>query len=199
MGPQRDPLTGAFRRGPDEDWIEAAPWLSPLPSDAAAIMLDLRAFKKINDTRGHPFGDRMLTEIAHRLQSAVSGWPVWRIGGDEFTVATRVAGVDELRRLALTVRTEVEAPFEDASVGVRMGAALASPIRITAQDLFRIAGHSLMAVCQNSWPELLIAGPEDTTDTWMVRPPGSSTETVRTHLARYYGQYRTTPDEPRQA
>jgi diguanylate cyclase (GGDEF)-like protein len=197
MGPQLDPLTGVFRRGPYEDWIEAAaPWLTPLPSDAAAIMLNLRAFRKVNDTRGHPFGDRMLQEIAHRIQLAVSPWPVWRLAGDEFTIAARVASVDKLRRLALTVRSEVEAPFEDMSVGVWMGAAMASPIRTTAQDLFRIAGHSLMAVCQNSWPELLIAGPEDTTDTWMERPPGSSTETVRTHLERYYGQYRATPEEP---
>ena len=53
----------------------------------AVLMLDLDNFKRINDTRGHDVGDRLLTEVALRIQSCVRQTDtVARLGGDEFIV-----------------------------------------------------------------------------------------------------------------
>lgn len=51
------------------------------------LLLDLDAFRSINDTRGHSAGDALLTCIATRLQETLGdGETVARLGGDEFAI-----------------------------------------------------------------------------------------------------------------
>jgi diguanylate cyclase (GGDEF)-like protein len=52
--------------------------------------LDLDQFKVINDSLGHPAGDTLLIEAAHRVQQAARGHFVARLGGDEFIVLQTV-------------------------------------------------------------------------------------------------------------
>jgi diguanylate cyclase (GGDEF)-like protein len=51
------------------------------------LYIDLDLFKNINDSFGHPVGDRLLKEVAARLSTGVSGANLAaRLGGDEFAV-----------------------------------------------------------------------------------------------------------------
>ncbi|MBV8840409.1 MAG: PAS-domain containing protein, partial [Alphaproteobacteria bacterium] len=53
----------------------------------AVLCLDLDNFKGVNDTLGHPIGDRLLGTIAERIRGAVGeGDTVARLGGDEFAI-----------------------------------------------------------------------------------------------------------------
>ena len=55
-------------------------------------ILDLDNFKSVNDTLGHPVGDKLLISVAARLNRVVSGAMCARIGGDEFGVVLRGTG-----------------------------------------------------------------------------------------------------------
>ncbi|MCX4722332.1 putative bifunctional diguanylate cyclase/phosphodiesterase [Streptomyces sp. NPDC090052] len=83
--------------------------------------LDLDGFKAINDSLGHSAGDRMLVEVADRLQSCAtaSGEMVARLGGDEFVALT----------------TGYESADEVEELAVRILSVLAAPIRIDGREL----------------------------------------------------------------
>ena len=81
--------------------------------------LDLDQFKVINDTLGHPAGDTLLIEAAHRVQHAARGHFVARLGGDEFVVLQTLGyDRDAIDRLARDIIGE-HAPAAHASRATR--------------------------------------------------------------------------------
>lgn len=75
--------------------------------------LDLDRFKPINDTYGHDMGDKLLKEVAARLQRCIrSKDHAFRIGGDEFALLIS-ADLDEARcqQLRDRIRKELLQPF----------------------------------------------------------------------------------------
>ncbi|MFC9593736.1 putative bifunctional diguanylate cyclase/phosphodiesterase [Streptomyces sp. NPDC056944] len=83
--------------------------------------LDLDGFKVINDSLGHSTGDRLLVEVADRLQSCVTGGGemVARLGGDEFVALTTAPGGER----------------DVTELADRILAALATPLRIDGREL----------------------------------------------------------------
>jgi diguanylate cyclase (GGDEF)-like protein/PAS domain S-box-containing protein len=52
--------------------------------DFAVLNVDLKGLKEINDVFGHAIGDKLLVEVAKRVQAAARGGVVARLSGDEF-------------------------------------------------------------------------------------------------------------------
>ncbi len=84
----QDPLTGLKNRRRFEEDLRTELARSHRYGVAGALlMLDLDHFKQVNDTLGHPAGDRVLAEIAAVLRARARETDVLaRIGGDEFAV-----------------------------------------------------------------------------------------------------------------
>ncbi|MBI9009426.1 MAG: GGDEF domain-containing protein [Tenericutes bacterium] len=82
----KDYLTGIFNRERADETIDR--YLLKAKK-FSVIMLDINNFKKINDTKGHHFGDQVLVEIASIISSVFHGnATVCRYGGDEFIIVS---------------------------------------------------------------------------------------------------------------
>ena len=65
------------------------------------LILDVDNFKKINDTYGHPVGDKILIKIATILQNNFEDYGIiGRLGGDEFAVFIENISEDTMRELS---------------------------------------------------------------------------------------------------
>jgi diguanylate cyclase (GGDEF)-like protein len=127
----RDPLTGIDNR---RAFMQRATTLldSPrLPREPHVLLIiDFDHFKRINDSAGHPQGDRVLSMVADYLSDAVSAvGHVARIGGEEFAVLCPMLGAQAGLRLAETLRAGVAAlplPFgmPVSNITVSIGVAL---------------------------------------------------------------------------
>ena len=60
----------------------------------AVLYLDLDHFKVVNDTLGHPLGDKLLREVAAQIEAVTRGSDtIARLGGDEFAIIQRVSSI----------------------------------------------------------------------------------------------------------
>ncbi|MEV7811726.1 MULTISPECIES: putative bifunctional diguanylate cyclase/phosphodiesterase [Streptomyces] len=108
--------------------------------------LDLDGFKTINDSLGHAAGDRLLVEVADRLQSCATapGEMVARLGGDEFVALTTGPGterkVDELaERIMNALVTPISIDGRDLMVRGSLGIVEGPAGERTAAEVLRSA------------------------------------------------------------
>lgn len=105
-----DPLTGALnRRGFDMQFSRLLAESETSNSEISLIMLDIDHFKKINDTHGHLFGDKVIRGVAEVLKANVKGRDaIARLGGEEFGVLLPDTSLSGAQVLADKIRQMVE-------------------------------------------------------------------------------------------
>lgn len=124
---------------------EAEKW----SSRCAFMMLDLDRFKAVNDTLGHPIGDRLLSRVSERLASLVTDNEIiGRLGGDEFAVVVRDASdTMRLETLAQAIVDTLSRPYEidqhTLYIGASVGLATGPRDGRTAEMLIRSADLAL--------------------------------------------------------
>ena len=96
----------------------------------ALLFVDLDRFKPVNDTLGHPVGDRLLKLVAERLRNVLGeGEVAGRLGGDEFAVLVRTLGMPaRVDMLAEAVIAKLSTPFEVDGNLIRIGASVGSAL-----------------------------------------------------------------------
>lgn len=113
------------------------------------LCLDLDNFKLVNDTLGHPLGDRLLEAAAARIERTVrEGETAARLGGDEFAILVpELSAPEELGALARRLIEVVGEPYkiEDlvVTVGTTIGIAVAPGDGDDADLLLRNADMAL--------------------------------------------------------
>jgi diguanylate cyclase (GGDEF)-like protein len=109
-----DPLTGLPNRALFNDRIgQAVNAAQRSGGQLAVLTMDLDRFKHVNDTLGHPMGDRLLREVAYRLHHALQRATdtVARLGGDEFAVLLPTEGLEGARRVARKIIEVLHEPI----------------------------------------------------------------------------------------
>jgi diguanylate cyclase (GGDEF)-like protein/PAS domain S-box-containing protein len=148
---RHDVLTGLANRAEFNAKLEeASKRLKQNGSTVTVMMLDLDKFKAVNDTLGHPAGDRLLIEVGRRLQSTVRETDVLaRLGGDEFAIIQE-GSADQHEgaiTLALRIINAIARPFDlnghEASIGTSIGIALAPENGVEPEELLKSADLAL--------------------------------------------------------
>ncbi|MBI3285383.1 MAG: EAL domain-containing protein [Burkholderiales bacterium] len=117
----------------------------------ALLFLDLDHFKQINDSLGHPFGDRVLMEVTERLKRCIRQVDTAaRLGGDEFVLLLHQADASGAEICARRVLEELSAPFtlDDMSFTVTssIGIALYPDDGVSMADLIKNADSAMYHV-----------------------------------------------------
>jgi diguanylate cyclase (GGDEF)-like protein len=137
-----DPLTGLgnhrhFHERLQRELADAQEAGRPL----SLCLLDVDDFKRINDTFGHPAGDRLLGTVAARLRQ---GGEAFRLGGDEFAVL--LPGQDDsqaFRTAASIVARVATMRHEHGPITVSAGVAAFPSQGVGRDELIRLADSAL--------------------------------------------------------
>jgi diguanylate cyclase len=148
-----DTLTGLANRGQLMQRLQLALKRAERRANTVAVMfIDLDGFKAVNDTCGHAFGDRVLTEVATRVQQHLRQEDsMARLGGDEFVILLEdVGGRDGALRVAEQTLAAINGITElggkpvaiSASIGISHAVGQAGIERFP-DDLLSQADHAM--------------------------------------------------------
>ena len=141
-----DGLTGLANRTLfSEHVVQALAAAARTVEPCAVLVMDLNAFKRVNDTLGHEHGDALLRQLAGRLRGALrESDTVARLGGDEFAILP--GGVTDLAtasEVAWKIEQVCGAPFqledEVVQVSASIGIALFPQHGTTSAELLHSA------------------------------------------------------------
>ncbi|MCP3477529.1 EAL domain-containing protein [Bradyrhizobium sp. CCGUVB1N3] len=113
------------------------------------LCVDLDLFKTVNDSFGHPVGDRLLKQVAERLAIAIRGANLAaRLGGDEFAVILAAdVSPNEASACASLLIEMLSAPYDidglELVIGASIGIALSPGDGVTSEELMRNADMAL--------------------------------------------------------
>lgn len=126
MMAMQDPLTGLANRSALLSALKSTQDNDgEVPSQPVILLLDLDAFKSINDTLGHTAGDQVLITVAERIRGAVRTTDVVaRLGGDEFAIIMPATGADQAAVVGQRILAAIKEPIDLPGRTVRCGASL---------------------------------------------------------------------------
>ena len=134
----RDGLTDAYnRKAFDRQMKNLVQRNSVMPAPFALMMIDIDDFKAINDTHGHPLGDRVLVSLVHKCRESIRSedFPA-RYGGEEFAIilpgASLKNALKKARHICKTIaatnyRVDVEGQKITLAVTVSIGVSVYHP------------------------------------------------------------------------
>ena len=132
--------------------------------DLSVGLLDIDRFKSVNDSFGHPMGDRVLLQVASILQSSLrQSDATFRYGGDEFAAICPETSGDEMEillyRIELNFKEFCASTQIDLLTGISWGVASLPADALEAGDLIRMADKRLYD--RKKEHHLLLASPGD--------------------------------------
>ena len=133
-----DKLTGILNRRGFED--RAARLLRAADAEGEEIgfiIADLDNFKKVNDTYGHGFGDKVIVALARLFENHLTDKGcAGRLGGEEFVMVKPVGSLDEVRAFAELMRIRWErCMFEEEGASLSFTASFGVSLRLPGESI----------------------------------------------------------------
>ncbi|HRK39137.1 MAG TPA: GGDEF domain-containing protein [Burkholderiaceae bacterium] len=148
-----DPLTGLPNKTLVDDRLAMACERATRDNALAALLfIDLDGFKGVNDSKGHEAGDRVLVEVARRLEAGLRKVDTAaRLGGDEFLVvldgiASRADADKVAAKLIELIARPIEVGAEAVHIGASIGIAVFPEDTRKVSDLVRLADGAMYGV-----------------------------------------------------
>src|SRR3984893_7150080 len=130
----------------------------------AVLCVDLDGLKEVNDVFGHATGDKLLIEVANRIQAVARGGVVARLSGDEFGLIIDgrqpVAGMQLAEQLAEVLANEFQIDGKSVRTGVTTGISVFPHNGADAASLLANAGAALFRAKAKSRGSISIYEPE---------------------------------------
>jgi diguanylate cyclase (GGDEF)-like protein/PAS domain S-box-containing protein len=130
----------------------------------AVLSVDLDGLKEINDVFGHAIGDKLLIEVARRIQAAARGGVVARLSGDEFGLIIDgkqpAAGKALAEQLAEAMAVEFLIDGKSVRTGLTTGIAVFPHNGADAASLLANAGAALFRAKAKSRGSIGVYEPE---------------------------------------
>ncbi len=126
-----DVLTGLPNRSMFEDRLNHALASARRHGHMCGVLyIDLDGFKEVNDSNGHAMGDRLLQQVAKRLETSIRAEDtVARIGGDEFAVVlSTISSPHDCRLVADKLAETLSEPYEVAGRTARISASIGAAV-----------------------------------------------------------------------
>jgi diguanylate cyclase (GGDEF)-like protein len=133
-----DSLTQLPNRAGFKQYVHELATCGARPNGALVVLLvDIDAFKLVNDSFGHDVGDAVLIEVARRLRDATPAGFAARLGGDEFVVSLWRAGdVDSVGASVDSLLRELRRPMNVDGRHISLGFCIG--VNIVVDDVFDI-------------------------------------------------------------
>lgn len=143
-----DEMTGLLNRASITKKITTFLGTEGADSSHHLIMIDIDNFKKLNDTKGHPEGDKLLVNLAQTIKSCFRTTDlVGRVGGDEFFVFMKHCphrDITEKKALALMKAVdEICLPYKDLNVCISVGISNYPTDGMVLSELYKRADDAL--------------------------------------------------------
>lgn len=121
-----DKLTGLHNRSYFQFYVkQQLENLAQSSGTSAFLFVDLDHFKDVNDTLGHHVGDKLLLEVAQRLQSCIpENATAARFGGDEFTLFMPYKNEDELKQTASALLSRLSDTYRLSQYNAHISASI---------------------------------------------------------------------------
>lgn len=118
-----DSLTRLSNRRAFDDKLSTIYNHSMSTPTTALVIADIDHFKKVNDSYGHPVGDKILATVATVIRANLrKDVFVARTGGEEFAFIIQGNTIEEVVQISERVRRSLEAtPFKNSKTGVNYG------------------------------------------------------------------------------
>ena len=148
-----DPLTGLPNKTLVDDRLAMACERATREHALAALLfIDLDGFKGVNDSKGHEAGDRVLVEVARRLEAGLRKVDTAaRLGGDEFLVVldgigSRADADTVAAKLIELIAQPIDVGTETVQIGASIGIAVFPEDTRQVSDLVRLADGAMYGV-----------------------------------------------------